>query len=94
MTIERKALLMCHIHSKLLIDNLEVALHEAKLSRNPLFKSMGQDLSKLKYATNNAFRTINKEVASMGGKEAVEAEVAEIMNNIWTDPEINQETNG
>lgn len=88
MTIERKALVLCHIHSKLLISNLEVALHEAKISSNPAFKSLGLELSKLKYATNNAFRTINKEINSMGGMEALENEIMEIMDKTWQDPEL------
>lgn len=94
MKAERKALVLCHIQSRLLIKNLEVALHEAKISKNPLFKSMGKDLSKLKFATNNAFRTIDKEVRAMGGMESVENEVDNIVNQIWLDPDIKLEDDG
>ena len=91
MTVERKALVLSHIHSKLLIANLDVALHEAKLSKNPAFKALGLELSKLKYATNNAFRVINKEINNAGGMEALEDEINEIMDKTWSDPDLKDE---
>ena len=85
MRTERKALVLSHVHSKLLIGNLDIALHELKVNKNPGAKKIGLELSKLRYATTNAFREINKEIERQGGMESLEEEINEIMDKTWND---------
>lgn len=87
MTVERKALVLSFVHSSLAVRNLEVAVHEAKMDKDPDYKMMANDLKMLQDRMKKTFIKINKKIGKDGANmAAIEEELDEIQDNTWNDP--------
>lgn len=91
MTTERKALVLSFVHSSLAIKNLEVAAHEARVSKDPEYKKFADDLKKLKDRMDLTFIKINKRMMRAGvNMEDIDDHITEIQDKTWDDPELNK----
>lgn len=82
MTVGEKALTMAYVHSKLLITNLETAVHEMKVSGRD-FGQLNDKLQKLRGAARNAFGKLEKNLKEEDDLEGLTEAIDELFNQTW-----------
>ena len=78
MTVAEKSLAMSYILSQLLTDNLEIFCLEVK--DKPEFCKLHDKLMKLKGASRNAFRILEKNTYQL---EELKMEIDELLGTLW-----------
>jgi hypothetical protein len=78
MTVAEKSLAMSYILSQLLIENLEIVILEVK--HKPEYGKFNDKLMKLKGASKNAFRILEK---NTGQLDDLKNDIEEILGRLW-----------
>jgi 50S ribosomal subunit-associated GTPase HflX len=78
MTVAEKSMAMSYILSQLLIENLEIVCLEVK--NKPEFGKLHDKLMKLKGASRNAFRILEKNTEQL---EELKSEIDELLGTLW-----------
>jgi len=93
MTHKKQAIVLSYVYSSLLIKNLEVAVHEARVSKDPDVKKMADKLKKLQDQTITTMIFLNKKMIKDGvDMNTVEEELDTIMDEGWVNIETNEES--
>lgn len=80
----RQALVLSYVHSQLLLKNLEVAVHEARVDKDPDYRMLADSMKILKQRVEKTFAVINKKMEKSGvDMNKVEEELIELHNNTW-----------
>ena len=78
MTVAEKSLAMSYILSQLLTENLEIVCLEVK--EKPEFGQLNDKLMKLKGASKNAFRILEKNTDQL---DDLKNDIEEILGRLW-----------
>jgi hypothetical protein len=78
MTVAEKSMAMSYILSQLLIENLEIVCLEVK--DKPEFGKLNDKLMKLKGASKNAFRILEKNTEQ---PDRLKNEIEELLGTLW-----------
>ena len=78
MTVAEKSMAMSYILSQLLIENLEIVCLEVK--DKPEFGKLNDKLMKLKGASRNAFRILEKNTDQL---DELKSDIEEILGRLW-----------
>jgi hypothetical protein len=78
MTVAEKSMAMSYILTQLLIENLEIVCLEVK--GKPEFGKLNDKLMKLKGASRNAFRVLEKNTEHL---EELKSEIDELLGTLW-----------
>jgi hypothetical protein len=78
MTVAEKSLAMSYILSQLLIENLEIVILEVK--GKPEYGQLNDKLMKLKGASKNAFRILEKNTDQL---DDLKNDIEEILGRLW-----------
>ena len=78
MTIAEKSLAMSYILSQLLTENLEIVILEVK--GKPEYGQLNDKLMKLKGASKNAFRILEKNTDQL---DDLKNDIEEILGRLW-----------
>jgi len=78
MTIAEKSLAMSYILSQLLTENLEIVCLEVK--GKPEYGQLNDKLMKLKGASKNAFRILEKNTEQL---DDLKSDIEEILGRLW-----------
>lgn len=78
MTVAEKSMAMSYILSQLLIENLEIVCLEVK--GKPEFGKLNDKLMKLKGASKNAFRILEKNTEQ---PDQLKNEIEELLGTLW-----------
>ena len=78
MTVAEKSLAMSYILSQLLTENLEIVILEVK--GKPEFGQLNDKLMKLKGASKNAFRILEKNTEQL---DDLKNDIEEILGRLW-----------
>jgi hypothetical protein len=78
MTVAEKSMAMSYILSQLLIENLEIVCLEVK--GKPEFGKLNDKLMKLKGASRNAFRILEKNTEEL---DELKIQIDEILGKLW-----------
>ena len=78
MTIAEKSMAMSYILSQLLIENLEIVCLEVK--GKPEFGKLNDKLMKLKGASKNTFRILEKNIDQ---PDQLKNEIEELLGTLW-----------
>jgi hypothetical protein len=78
MTVAEKSMAISYILTQLLIENLEIVCLEVK--GKPEFGKLNDKLMKLKGASRNAFRVLEKNTEQL---EELKSEIDELLGTLW-----------
>jgi hypothetical protein len=78
MTVAEKSLAMSYILSQLLTENLEIVILEVK--GKPEYGQLNDKLMKLKGASKNAFRILEKNTEQL---DDLKSDIEEILGRLW-----------
>ena len=78
MTVAEKSLAMSYILSQLLTENLEIVILEIK--GKPEYGQLNDKLMKLKGASKNAFRILEKNTEQL---DELKSDIEEILGRLW-----------
>jgi len=78
MTVAEKSLAMSYILSQLLTENLEIVILEVK--GKPEYGQLNDKLMKLKGASKNAFRILEKNTYQL---DELKNDIEEILGRLW-----------
>ena len=78
MTVAEKSLAMSYILSQLLTENLEIVILEVK--GKPEYGQLNDKLMKLKGASKNAFRILEKNTEQL---DELKSDIEEILGRLW-----------
>ncbi len=78
MTVAEKSLAMSYILSQLLTENLEIVILEIK--GKPEYGQLNDKLMKLKGASKNAFRILEKNTKQL---DDLKSDIEEILGRLW-----------
>ena len=78
MTVAEKSLAMSYILSQLLTENLEIVILEVK--GKPEYGQLNDKLMKLKGASKNAFRILEKNTEQL---DDLKNDIEEILGRLW-----------
>ena len=81
MNPKEKAIALSYVLSQLLKDNLEVAVLEMRESRDADANRLDDKLAKLRGATNNAFRILERNVGD--DLDALKEDVEKVLEELW-----------
>jgi hypothetical protein len=82
MNPSEKAIALSYVLSELLAQNLDIAVHEMKVSNHPNAGQMYDKFCKLKSSNNNAFRVLNKTIGDNGLDEIKES-LSILLEDLW-----------
>jgi len=89
MTVERKALVLSFVHSSLAMKNLEVAVHEARIDKDPDYRKLADELKILSARISKTFTMLNKKIQQNGvNMDVIEQQLMEMQDATWADPEL------
>lgn len=81
MTPKEKALALSYVLTQLLKDNLEVAVLEMRESRDADANRLDDKLAKLRGASNNAFRILERNVGD--NLNDLKEDVEKVLEELW-----------
>jgi hypothetical protein len=81
MNPKEKALALSYVLTQLLKDNLEVAILEMKESRDADAGRLDDKLAKLRGASNNAFRVLERNVGD--DLDDLKEDVEKVLEELW-----------
>lgn len=80
----RQALVLSYVHSQLLMKNLDVAIHEARIDKDPDYKKLADGLKILNQRVEKTFGLINNKMKKSGiDIDKIEEELIELHNKTW-----------
>lgn len=77
---EEKAIALSYVLSQLLQENLDVAVHEMKVSNHPSAGQLADKFSKLRGANRNAFRILERNVSDLNN---LKEDIATLLESVW-----------
>ncbi len=77
---EEKAIALSYVLSQLLQDNLDIAVHEMKVSSHPSAGQLADKFNKLRGANRNAFKTLEKNVKDLDG---LKEDIQTLLETVW-----------
>lgn len=81
MNAKEKALALSYVLTQLLKDNLDVAVLEMRESRDSDAGRLDDKLAKLRGASNNAFRILERNVGD--DLDALKEDVEKVLEELW-----------
>ena len=81
MTPKEKALAISYVLTQLLKDNLDVAVLEMRESRDADANRLFDKLQKLRGASNNAFRIVERNVGN--DLDDLKADIERVLKELW-----------
>jgi hypothetical protein len=81
MNAKEKALALSYVLTQLLKDNLDVAVLEMRESRDADANRLDDKLAKLRGASNNAFRILERNVGD--DLDALKEDVEKVLEELW-----------
>jgi hypothetical protein len=81
MNAKEKALALSYVLTQLLKDNLDVAILEMKESRDADAGRLDDKLAKLRGASNNAFRVLERNVGD--DLDELKEDVEKVLEELW-----------
>jgi hypothetical protein len=81
MTPKEKALAISYVLTQLLKDNLDVAILEMRESRDQDANRLFDKLEKLRGASNNAFRIVERNVGN--DLDDLKADIERVLEELW-----------
>ncbi len=81
MNAKEKALALSYVLTQLLKDNLDVAVLEMRESRDADANRLDDKLAKLRGASNNAFRILERNVGD--NLDALKEDVEKVLEELW-----------
>lgn len=81
MNAKEKALALSYVLTQLLKDNLDVAVLEMRESRDADANRLDDKLAKLRGASNNAFRILERNVGN--DLDALKEDVEKVLEELW-----------
>jgi hypothetical protein len=81
MTAKEKAIALSYILTQILKDNLDVAILEMRESGDADAGRLHDKLEKLRGASNNAFRILERNIGD--GMDELRADVEKVINELW-----------
>jgi hypothetical protein len=83
MTPGEKALTHAYAHAELLMENLEVAIHELKVAKEP-YKQLEDKLVKFRSVSRAVFKGINKNLEANGELKQIKADLEKLFDETWS----------
>jgi hypothetical protein len=80
MTPKEKAIALSYVLSQLLQDNLDIAVHEMKVSNHPNAGQLYDKLCKLRGANRNAFKTLERNVSDL---DNLKEDITTLLESVW-----------
>lgn len=77
---DEKAIALSYVLSQLLSENLDIAVHELKVSKHPNAGQMYDKLCKLRGANRNAFRALEKNVKDL---DNLKDDISILLESVW-----------
>ena len=77
---EEKALALSYVLCELLKENLDIAVHELRVSNHPDAGRLADKLSKLRGAGGNAFRILERNV---NGLDNLKEDISILLESLW-----------
>ena len=77
---EEKAIALSYVLSQLLADNLDIAVHEMKVSKHPNAGQLADKFNKLRGANRNAFRILERNVGDLG---SIKNDIEILLDSAW-----------
>ena len=82
MNAKEKALALSYVLTQLLKDNLDVAILEMRESRDADVNRLDDKLAKLRGASNNAFRILERNIGD--DLNQLKEDVEKVLEELWT----------
>jgi hypothetical protein len=82
MNAKEKALALSYVLTQLLKDNLDVAILEMRESRDADTNRLDDKLAKLRGASNNAFRILERNIGD--DLNQLKEDVEKVLEELWT----------
>jgi hypothetical protein len=82
MNAKEKALALSYVLTQLLKDNLDVAILEMRESRDADANRLDDKLAKLRGASNNAFRILERNIGD--DLNQLKEDVEKVLEELWT----------
>jgi len=82
MNAKEKALALSYVLTQLLKDNLDVAILEMRESRDADANRLNDKLAKLRGASNNAFRILERNIGD--NLNQLKEDVEKVLEELWT----------
>lgn len=80
MNPSEKAIALSYVLSQLLQDNLDIAVHEMKVSNHPNAGQLADKMNKLRGANRNAFRILERNVSDLNN---LKDDISTLLETIW-----------
>lgn len=80
MTPSEKSIALSYVLSQLLADNLDIAVHEMKVSNHPNAGQLADKFNKLRGANNNAFRILERNVSDLN---ELKQDISALLESVW-----------
>lgn len=77
---EEKAIALSYVLSQLLQDNLDIAVHEMKVSNHPSAGQLADKMNKLRGANRNAFRILERNVSEL---DELKNDIQIVLEQLW-----------
>ena len=77
---EEKAIALSYILSELLTENLDIAVHEMRVSKHPNAGQLSDKLNKLRGASRNAFRILERNVSDL---DNLKEDIQTLLESAW-----------
>ena len=80
MTPSEKSIALSYVLSQLLQDNLDIAVHEMKVSKHPNAGQLADKFNKLRGANKNAFRILERNIADLNN---LKQDISALLESVW-----------
>ena len=80
MKAEEKAIALSYVLSQLLSENLDIAVHELKVSKHPNAGQLADKFNKLRGANRNAFRILERNVGEL---DSLKEDISVLLESVW-----------
>ena len=80
MSPQEKAIALSYVLSQLLSDNLDIAVHEMKVSKHPNAGQLADKFNKLRGANKNAFRILERNI---GDLDNLKQDISTLLETVW-----------
>lgn len=80
MTPAEKSISISYVLSQLLADNLDIAVHEMKVSKHPNAGQLADKFNKLRGANRNAFRILERNIGEL---DNLNQDISTLLETVW-----------
>lgn len=77
---EEKAIALSYVLCELLKENLDIAVHELKVSKHPNAGQLSDKLNKVRGASKNAYRILERNIGELG---ALKDDISVLLESVW-----------